>query len=142
MPLSDRMQAALDEFKAALVEEGVDEATVDAQTKFILPPVETVVGNYADLQRMGAIAVTGTMPTPPDQDDLETSDVNEAFKAVDQVDPVAADGTVAADAGAQPAADGLDGMTKAELIAEAESRGVDVNSSMTKQELIDAMGGK
>lgn len=43
---------------------------------------------------------------------------------------------------AGPEADkSLDDMTKAELLAEAERRGVEVKSSATKAEILDALGG-
>ena len=45
-----------------------------------------------------------------------------------------ADGTPAADPG-----DGLDGKTKDELLQEAEARGVEVRTSGTKQEILDAL---
>lgn len=35
----------------------------------------------------------------------------------------------------------LDGMTKAELLDEAERQGVDVNKSATKAEILDALNG-
>jgi len=51
-------------------------------------------------------------------------------------DPQAAQ--AAADA-PDDAPDGLDEMTKNELLAEAEARGLDVSSQMTKDELKDAL---
>lgn len=41
----------------------------------------------------------------------------------------------------QPAADGLDGKTKDELLVEAEARGVDVKTSSTKDEILKALRG-
>lgn len=76
---SDRVKAAVDELKAALADEGMDPGTTEAQLKYILPPEHDVRGNYADLQRMGAIVQTGTLPTPPGQEDVDTDDVAEAF---------------------------------------------------------------
>lgn len=118
---SDRIQAAVDELKAAMVEEGVDPGTADAQLRFILPAEHAVRGNYADLQRMGAIAQTGTMPTPPGQDDKDTDDVSEAFSG-ENPDTV-------------PAGD----MTKADLQAALDDKGIEYTSSMTKAELQAAL---
>lgn len=76
---TDRVKAAVEELHAALVDEGMDSGTVEAQLKYILPPEETVVGNYADLQRMGAAVVKGVIPTPPGQDDIKSSKLEDAF---------------------------------------------------------------
>ncbi len=131
----------------------MDRATAEAQTKYILPGEPTIVGNYADLQRMGAAALTGTIPTPPAIDDVETSDVSEAF--VMPPDPQArealgTDGGAAslptptdvqtqAGQGADTSSGDLEGMTKAELQEEADRRGVDIPSGATKAEMIEAL---
>lgn len=126
---SDRVKAALEEFKAALIEEGIDEATIDAQTKFILPAEDAVVGNYADLQRMGAIAKTGTMPTPPGQEDVETDDIAEAFTG---------ENPDTQDLNPDDSGDNVptnDERTKADLQAELDEKGIEYNKSATKAEL-------
>jgi hypothetical protein len=70
----------LDQAKDAMVEAGMPPDQADAMLNAARPSGGgTVVGNYADLQRMGAIAATGTMPTPPPEDDVQTTDLNEAF---------------------------------------------------------------
>jgi hypothetical protein len=53
---SDRTQAALEELRAALIEDGMDEANVDAKMWAVQPNETNVVGNFADLQRGGAAA--------------------------------------------------------------------------------------
>ena len=135
---SERVQAAVDELKAALAAEGMDPGTTDAQLRYILPPEHTVVGNYADLQRMGAIAVTGTMPTPPGEDDVQTEDINEAFTGENP-----ATQTSGLEGGPdQPApapTDGNGGATKADLQAQLDERGIEYTSSMTKAELQAAL---
>lgn len=151
---SDRVQAALDELKAALADEGMDPGTTEAQLRYILPPEPTVVGNYADLQRMGAAALTGTIPTPPGVDDVQTSDTNEAFTM--PPDPVLREqignegGAASLDTPPVPGQEtatgtdtpgDLDSMSKAELEDEAERRGVKVTSSMTKAEITAALEG-
>lgn len=128
---SDRVQAAVDELKAALAEEGMDPATTEAQLKYILPPEDAVVGNYADLQRMGAIAVTGTMPTPPGEDDLQTSDVADAFTGENP-----ATAPVAPDASTTPTDSGP---TKADLQAQLDAKGIAYTSAMTKSDLQAAL---
>lgn len=75
----DAIEAKVKELQDLLVEDGMDRNTAEALTFAVMPPSDNVVGNLADLQRMGAIAVTGTMPTGPTQDDVATTDTNEAF---------------------------------------------------------------
>jgi hypothetical protein len=77
--MADNVEEARQAFIDALVDAGVDRATADAQTKYIMPSTATIVGNYADLQRMGAAATTGTIPTGPTQEDVQSSDLAEAF---------------------------------------------------------------
>lgn len=149
---TDRVRAALDEFKAALEEAGMDPATVDAQLAGILPGTPTVVGNYADLQRMGAAVVTGTVPTGPGMDDVASSDLAEAF--VTPPDPGVRDafGDGGAASPAMPVAPAtgtgtpapaptgdLSSMTKAELADHAAAQGVAGAdpATMTKQEMVD-----
>lgn len=121
---SERTRAALEELKAALEEDGADPGTVDAQLNGIVPGVgeEHIRGNYADLQRMGAIAQTGVMPTPPGEDDVATSDITEAF-AGENPDTRAAD-----EAPADP-------QTKADLQAALDDRGIEYPASATKADL-------
>lgn len=132
---SDRVKAALEEFKAALVEEGVDAGTIDAQTRYILPGEDTIVGNYADLQRMGAIAVTGTMPTPPGQEDIDTDDVMDAFTGENPATQAITDNPSSEDD--VPA----NGGTKADLQAALDDKGIEYSSSATKAELQALLDG-
>jgi hypothetical protein len=129
---SERVQAAVDELKAALAEEGMDPGTTDAQLKYILPPEPTVVGNYADLQRMGAIAVTGTMPTPPGEDDVKTTNTDEAFTGENPALQTTGLEQTAADTAA-------DAATKADLQAQLDAKGIAWTSSMTKADLQAAL---
>lgn len=76
---SAKIADLLDQARDLMVEDGADPATAEALTNFARPGTPAIVGNLADLQRMGAIAVTGMMPTPPGQDDLETTDTGDAF---------------------------------------------------------------
>lgn len=133
---TDRVQAAVDELKAALAEEGMDPGTTDAQLKYILPPEHAVVGNYADLQRMGAIAVTGTMPTPPGEEDLDTDDVKEAFTGENP-----ALQTTGLEGGPDTPAptDSNGGPTKADLQAQLDAKGIAYTSAMTKADLQAAL---
>lgn len=74
------VNAALDTAKDAMIKAGMPADQADALLNAARPNgTGTVVGNYADLQRMGAIAATGVMPTPPAEDDLKTTDLKEAF---------------------------------------------------------------
>lgn len=76
---SAKIADLLDQARDLMVEDGADLATAEALTNFARPGSPDIVGNLADLQRMGAIAVTGTMPTPPGQDDLKTTNTADAF---------------------------------------------------------------
>lgn len=77
---NDEINALLDQAKDKMVAAGMPPDQADALLNAARPnSAGTVVGNYADLQRMGAIAQTGVMPTPPGEDDVETSNIEEAF---------------------------------------------------------------
>lgn len=78
---SAKIHDLLDQARDLMVEDGADPGTAEALTNFARPGSRAIVGNLADLQRMGAIAVTGVMPTPPGQDDLKTSNTADAFVA-------------------------------------------------------------
>lgn len=163
---SERVQAALDEFKAALVEEGMDETTVDAQTRMILPSEVTLGGNYADLQRLGASSLASDVPGEVPGVVMPQQPISEPTLTSEPTDPtveataslsgmsVNAEGSGSvppeeADAPEESApAEPSDGdrgayeqMTKAELQEEAESRTppVEVSQSMTKAEMIEAL---
>lgn len=151
---SDRVQAALDEFKAALIEEGSDPDTVDAQTRYILPSEVTLGGNYADLQRLGAASLAGNVPTevagvvkPPQpiSDATFEEETGEAHATIEGMSVNAEGSGSAAPEEATAPSDGDRGayeqMTKAELLDEAEGREppVDVPSSATKAEIIDLL---
>ena len=82
---NDKINKLLDQAKEAMVEAGMPPDQADAMLNAARPNGgETAVGNLADLQRMGAIQVSGTIPTPPGQDDVETSDISEAFQEAPQ----------------------------------------------------------
>lgn len=99
--VEDARQAFID----ALEEAGVDRDTADAQTKYILPSTPTVVGNYADLQRMGAAVLTGTIPTPPFMDDVDSSDIKDAITMPPDPDVRETLGTTGGDASVTIAGD-------------------------------------
>lgn len=147
---ADQIAELLDQVRDLMIEDGADPATAEALTNYARPATQAVAGNLADLMRMGQIAVKGEVDTPPGQADIPATDLKEAFaeppapdlnqglqtpmaQIDDEGNPVTGP---KADAGG---AGGLDGMTKAELVDEAERRGVEVSSSWTKQEIIDAL---
>jgi len=53
---TDKIERLKAELRAALIEAGQDPGTVDAQMYALRLPTDSVVGNLADLQRMGAQA--------------------------------------------------------------------------------------
>lgn len=79
----------LDEARQLMVESGMPAGTADAMLNAARPndPSAGVVGNLADLQRMGAIVQTGIMPTPPEVEDLETDDIKDAFAESPNTNP-------------------------------------------------------
>jgi hypothetical protein len=153
---SERVQAALDEFKAALEAEGMDPDTVDAQTRYILPSEITLGGNYADLQRLGASSLAGNTPdevagvVKPPQPIAEATFQEETGEAHAQLEGMGVtEGSGAAtpaeatdDSASPPPDEGLAAMTKDELFEEAAARGVDVPKSATKAEIIDRIEGR
>lgn len=154
--MASNVEEARQAFLDALEEAGIDRTTAEAQTRYIMPSSATIVGNYADLQRMGAAAVTGTIPTGPAQENVVSSDLSDAFTMPpdnitrDQLGDDATISEASIDTG-QPnqgtPGDGTDtgtdlnAMTKAELEDHAEAAGVDVGTSMTKAEMIQAIKG-
>jgi hypothetical protein len=126
---------AIEALRQALLDEGTDPGTVEGMLHMVKPTETNIVGNYADLQRMGAIAATGVLPTPPGEEDIETDDITEAF--IEVPGPVDEDG--------RPAAAGngngdTDAMSKAELQAELDERGIEYPSSATKADLQALLG--
>lgn len=128
---------ALDKAKDAMVKAGMPADQADAMLNAARPSGGGgVVGNYADLQRMGAIAQTGVLPTPPGEDDVETDDITEAFTVTNpatvDADENPSDPTV------KPEGNG--DMTKAEIQAELDRKGIEYPSSATKAELAELLG--
>lgn len=154
--MASNVEEARQAFLDALEEAGIDRTTAEAQTRYIMPSSATIVGNYADLQRMGAAAVTGTIPTGPAQENVVSSDLSDAFTMPpdnitrDQLGDDATISEASIDTG-QPnqgtPGDGSDtgtdlsAMTKAELEDHAEAQGVKVTSSMNRAEMIQAIEG-
>lgn len=76
---SDRIAELLDEVRDLMVEDGADPATAEALTNYARPVRPAITGNLADLHRMGQIAVTGQVETPPGEPNIEATDLKEAF---------------------------------------------------------------
>jgi hypothetical protein len=127
---------AIEALRQALLDEGVDPGTVEGMLHMVKPTESNIVGNYADLQRMGAIAQTGTLPTPPGEADIETNDITDAFTEVETA--------VDTENGKSPnvaEGNGYDSMTKAELQADLDERGIEYPASATKAELAELAQG-
>jgi hypothetical protein len=56
---AEKIQGLMDQLREALVEAGQEPNTVDAHLYGLRIPEVNVVGNLADLQRMGALAAKG-----------------------------------------------------------------------------------
>lgn len=149
---ADQIRELLDQVQELMIEDGADPATAEALTNYARPASPAYAGNLADLNRMGQVAVQGSIDTPPGEPDIETSSLEDAFDFVPpapdlntglqtpmgQVDAEgrAVGAEVEAGAGSGDGSD-LDSMTKSELLDEAGSRGIEVSSAWTKQEIID-----
>ncbi len=162
---SREIDEALDRARDLMVEDGMDEGTANALIFAARPPRINVSGNLADLNRMGMIGVKGEMVTPEGEENVQTSDLQEAFV---EPPPMPTDAELAAQAGTRPEENAgeepgavedpgstspeeggggggaeqsavSDSMTKAELQAEAARRNVTVDESMTKAQMIDAI---
>ncbi len=146
---NDAINAKLDEVRELMVEDGMSEDSADALLGFARPSDGgLVVGNFADLQRMGMVAVEGkivknAMPADQDQGEVETSNLEDAF-AEPPVQPT--DEELSRQAGTLPSntrsdeenaarASGGGSSTKAELLEQARAQGIEVNDSMTKAEI-------
>jgi hypothetical protein len=138
---SDQIRDLLDQVQQLMIEDGADPATAEALTNYARPAQQSIAGNLADLNRMGQIAVTGKVDTPPGQKDIPATDLSEAF-----AEPPAPDlntglqtpmGQVDADGNPVDGGGGNgDSRTKAEIQAELDDRGIAYTSSDTKAELL------
>lgn len=144
---SDQINDLLNQARDLMIQDGTDPATAEALTNYARPASPAVAGNLADLMRMGQIAVKGSVDTPPGQADIPATNLEEAF-----AEPPAPD----LNTGLQTPMGQIDGegnpiggnggsdtssMTKAELQAELDNRGIEYSSSATKaelQELLDS----
>jgi T4 recombination endonuclease VII, dimerisation len=143
---SQQIADLLDQVRDLMVEDGQDPATAEALTNFARPTSPAIAGNLADLNRMGQIAVQGSIDTPVGQDSEQTTNIQDAFKEppapalapaglqtpMGQID---GEGNPVTDAG-----NGGDSRTKAELQAELDSRGIPYTSSDTKADLVAKLG--
>lgn len=148
---SEQIADLLDQVRDLMVEDGADPATAEALTNYARPATITLSGNLADLNRMGQIANQGKIDTPPGQEDIPAGNIEEAFTTILPAAPNLAPaglqtpmGQIDSDGnpiGGGGNGGGLDSMTKTELQAEADSRGVEYNSGDTKSDLIAKLGG-
>lgn len=76
---AEQIAELLDQVRDLMVEDGADPATAEALTNYARPNTPAVAGNLADLMRMGQIAVKGEIDTPVGEDQVETSDLADAF---------------------------------------------------------------
>lgn len=173
---SEEIRRLLNQARDLMIEDGTDPATAEALVGYAMPVAPAFSGNFADLNRMGQIAAQGQIETPPGQDNVQTSNLNDAFTntnppgvheatqdtagggdlqtpmaQIDEEGNPTGDTEDGGDGGGGDAAadDGGDdgggdqpvddSMTKAELEAEANRRGISVTSSMTKAEMIEAI---
>lgn len=124
---SDAVTEAVENLREAMLADDMDEATVDAKLAAVVPNQTNLVGNLADLHRVGALVA---------DEEVDNANVLEAAVEIPPEAPV--DGEPAN----SPAPSGdLAGMTKDELLAEADRRGVEVSASSTKAEITAALEG-
>lgn len=132
---SDQIRRLLDQVQDLMIEDGADPATAEALTNYARPATPAYAGNLADLNRMGQVALQGSIDTPPGQADEETTNITDAFK-----EPPAPDlntGLQTPMGTTEPADTGADSgtQTKADLQAQLDERGIAYPSSATKAEL-------
>lgn len=77
--LTAEINAKLDEVRELMIESGMSADTADAALFSARPNTPVIVGNFADLNRLGAIVVTGAYPTPVGTPDVETTNTDDAF---------------------------------------------------------------
>lgn len=135
--VSDAVAEAVENLRQAMLDRGDDPGAVEAKLHMVKPNETNLVGNYADLQRMGAIATTGTMPTPPTEEDIETSNIEDAFVEPQPQGDVDEEGKAPNVAADTEEDGGYDSYTKAELQADLDERGIEYSSNATKAELVD-----
>lgn len=128
---------AIEALRQALLDEGTDPGTVEGMLHMVKPTETNIVGNYADLQRMGAIAQTGVLPTPPFEEDIETDNIEDAFVEVPANEDT---GSGSATPEQVAAAENADTRTKADLQAELDEAGIEYNSGDTKADLLAKLG--
>lgn len=84
----------LQQVQDLMVEDGQDVGTAEALTNFARSGEPAIVGNLADLQRLGAIAVTGEIPANAmptgDQGVIETTNIEDAFAEPAKAEPTKA----------------------------------------------------
>jgi hypothetical protein len=133
---NDAIQEAVDNLRQVMLDNDMDEGTVDALLHAATPNQISLVGNIADLNRLGALVAD------PDTDNsgaLEAA-IAEHIPPAPVIDGEPVTGASSPNAG-NGNGDDLNAMTKAELQAKADEQGVDVPSGATKAELVAALGG-
>lgn len=142
---SDEIRRLLDQVQQLMIEDGADPATAEALTNYARPNTPALAGNLADLNRMGQIAVTGKVDTPPGQADIPATELTEAF-----AEPPAPDlntglqtpmGQIDAEGNPVESTGSSDSRTKAEIQAELDERGIEYTSSDTKADLLAKLNG-
>jgi hypothetical protein len=133
---NQEIQEAVDNLRQVMLDNDMDEGTVDALLHAATPNQINLVGNLADLNRLGAIVAD---PDTDNADALKAAITDHIPPApVIDGEPVTGASSPNGDTGD---GDDLNAMTKAELQARADAEGVDVPSGATKAELVAALGG-
>lgn len=145
---SDQIRELLDQVQELMIEDGADPATAEALTNYARPNTQAIAGNLADLMRMGQIAVTGKVDTPPGQADIPADNLEEAFAEPPAPDlnqglqtpmgQIDGDGNPVGSSGGNG---GTDSRTKAEIQAELDERGIEYSTSDTKADLVAKLNG-
>jgi hypothetical protein len=125
---SEAVKEAVENLRQAMLDDDMDEGTVNAKLAAVIPNETNLVGNFADLNRLGALVA-----------DEGTANTSAVEQAVVIPPTTTVDGEPAT--GASTGGGDLSGMTKADLQALADERGVDYNSGDTKADLIAKLGG-
>lgn len=149
----DAVRAAVENLRKVLMENGMDEGTANAVTSAAMPNIPSVVGNLADLQRLGAAMYEGTPATqaleesvvpPPPPGEIPDAPAGTTSGAATPEQAAAGDAAAGDPAAGTtitaPAAD-LSAMTKQQLQDYADDEGIDGvdQNTQTRQQMIDAI---
>ena len=131
---ADELNRILDQARDAMIANGMDAATAEATLFGARPAQVEIRGNLRDLQQMGARQVTVDAAAATVTGEGEVLEPGEVMGA--ETLQEGQEGVPSEPVASEPV---NESMTKAELLAEAERRGVEADDSMTKADIISRL---